>query len=313
MKIDDLLDAVGKIDPVYIEEAEKTRFVRHRRAKYWVPAAACAALLILGGSFGLWRLDNGAADMAESAGEAAGAADAAESTGEAAGAADAAESAGETADMAQNSADAADAAASGEEAAAAEGTAPRNDEETVNGATPEYAEDLEPETAETIWKVNEVDELQTAVACGAAPASVEYYTAEELETYYGIRILPETLPGDYALEDAAEKKYTVGYGSDGSVIEDNCTLLFHDTHGGELRISARTVDMGEMTSFADTKLAVSVIGGNKVTVGHYRTGNGGGESGGYLAVYEKDGVTVTVEGIAMKEADFKNVLESLLK
>lgn len=320
VRIDELLDAIGEIDPVYIEEAEKTRFVRRRRAKYWVPASACAALLILGGSFGLWRLDNGAADTAESAGAASDMAesagetsDMAESAGNAADAGDMPEEAGEAADMAQNAADAADAAASGEEAAAAEGTAPRNDEETVTGAAPEYAEDLEPETAETIWKVNEVDELQTAVACGAAPASVEYYTAEELEDYYGIRILPETLPGDYALEDAAEKKYTVGYGSDGSVIEDNCMLLFYDTHGGELRISARTVDMGEMTSFADTKLAPSVIGGTKITVGHYRTGNGGGESGGYLAVYEKDGVTVTVEGIAMKEADFKNVLESLLK
>lgn len=310
MKIDELLDALGKIDPVYIEEAEKTRFARRRRAKYWVPAVACAALLVLGGSFGLWRLDNGAADMAESTGEAAGAADMAESTGDAAGTADMAESAAEAAD-------ASDAAAPGEKADAAEGTASGNvadDGAAVTGAVPEYAENAGPEAAETVWKMNEVEELQTAVACGAAPASVEYYTAEQLEDYYGIRILPGTLPGDYALEDAAEKKYAVGYGSDGSVIEDNCTLLFKDAHGGELRISARTIDMGEMTSFADTKLAASEIGGTEVTVGHYRIGSSGsGESDAYLAIYEKDGVTVTVEGIAMKEADFKIVLESLLK
>lgn len=308
MKIDELLDALGKIDPVYIEEAEKTRFARRRRVKYWVPAVACAALLVLGGSFGLWRLDNGASGMTESAGEAAGAADMAESTGEAAGKTDMAESAAEAADAAEG-------AAPENAADAAEGVAPENaadDGVAVAGAMPEYAEDAASEAAETVWKINEVEELQTAVACGAAPASVKYYTAEQLEAYYGIRILPETLPGDYVLEDAAEKKYAVGYGSDGSVIEDNCTLLFKDAHGGELRISARSIDMGEMTSFADTKLATSEIGGTEVTVGHYRIGSSG-ESDGYLAIYEKDGVTVTVEGIAMTEADFKIVLESLLK
>lgn len=296
MKIDELLDALGKIDPVYIEEAEKARFARRRRVKYWAPAAACAALLILGGSFGLWRLGNGAADMAESAGEAAGKTDMAES------------------------AEAADAAAC--EDAAASGVA-ENAEETAlpgdaDGAVPEESADgavlAENAAAENVWKVNEVGELQTAVACGAeAPAKVEYYTAEELEAHYGISILPELLPESYALEGT--ETYAVGYDAGGNVVEDNCTLIYRDSEtGGELRISARTVDLGEMTSFADTKLAVSVIGGTEVTVGHYRTGSSGsGERDGYLAVYRKDGVTVTVEGTAMKEADFRMALESLLK
>lgn len=261
MKIDELLDALGKIDPVYIEEAEKTRFARRSRVRYWVPAAACAALLVLGGSFGLWRFNNGAS---ESAGEAAGAAD---------------------------------------------------DASAASGTLPEDAEDVKPDGAENVWRINEVAELQQAVACGVAPASVEYYTAEQLEAYYGIRILPETLPGGYALEDAAAKKYAVEYDGDGSVLDDNCTLEFESTEsGGEFRIAARTVDMGEMTSFADTKLPASEISGTKVTVGHYRVGSSGsGENDGYLAIYEKDGVTVTVEGIAMTEADFKLVIEGLLE
>lgn len=312
MKIDELLDALGKIDSVYIEEAEKVRFARSRRVKYWAPAAACAALLILGGSFGLWRLGNGAADMAESAGEAAGKTDMAESVEAAdAAASGVAENAEETAPsggadgaVPEESVEGTASAGSTDQAAPAESA----DEAVLTESAGENA------AAENVWKVNEVGELQTAVACGAeSPAKVEYYTAEELEAHYGISILPELLPEGYALEGT--ETYTVGYDADGNVVEDNCTLIYRDSEtGGELRISARTVDLGEMTSFADTKLAASVIGGTEVTVGHYRTGSSGsGERDGYLAVYEKDGVTVTVEGTAMKEADFRMALESLLK
>lgn len=318
MKIDELLDALGKIDPVYIEEAEKARFARRRRVKYWVPAAACAALLILGGSFGLWRLGNGAADMTESAGEAAGKTDMAENAEAADAAACEDAAASGVAENAEETALPGDAGGAVPEESV-EGTAPAGN---ADGAAPAESADQavlaesagENAAADNVWKVNEVGELQTAVACGAeAPAKVEYYTAEELEAYYGISILPELLPEGYALEGT--ETYAVGYDADGNVVEDNCTLIYRDSEtGGELRISARTVDLGEMTSFADTKLAASVIGGTEVTVGHYRTGSsGGGERDGYLAVYEKDGVTVTVEGTAMKEADFRMVLEGLLE
>lgn len=318
MKIDELLDALGKIDPVYIEEAEKARFTRSRRVKYWVPAAACAALLILGGSFGLWRLGNGAADMAESAGEAAGKTDMAENAEAADAAACEDAAASGVAENAEETALPGDAGGAVPEESV-EGTAPAGN---ADGAAPAESADQavlaesagENAAADNVWKVNEVGELQTAVACGAeAPAKVEYYTAEELEAYYGISILPELLPESYALEGT--ETYAVGYDAGGNVVEDNCTLIYRDSEtGGELRISARTVDLGEMTSFADTKLAVSVIGGTEVTVGHYRTGSSGsGERDGYLAVYRKDGVTVIVEGTAMKEADFRMVLEGLLE
>ena len=113
--------------------------------------------------------------------------------------------------------------------------------------------------------------LQTTVACGAAPARTEYYTAEELETYYGIRILPGTLPDGFEPEEA-EQGYAVSYGDDGAVMDDNCKLVYpNGESGGRLEISARTVDMGEITSFADTGLRTSEIYGTEMTVGHYRT------------------------------------------
>lgn len=309
MKIDELLDALGKIDPVYIEEAEKARFARRRRVKYWVPAAACAALLALGGGVGLWRLNYSEADYMESAAEQTGAADAAAcedvaASGMAENAEEAALAGGVDGIAPEESVEGTASAGSTDQAAPAESA----DETVLAESAGENA------AADNVWKVNEVGELQTAVACGAeAPAKVEYYTAEELEAYYGISILPELLPEGYALEGT--ETYAVGYDAGGNVVEDNCTLIYRDSEtGGELRISARTVDLGEMTSFADTKLAASVIGGTEVTVGHYRTGSSGsGERDGYLAVYQKDGVTVTVEGTAMKEADFRMALESLLE
>lgn len=297
MKIDELLDAFEKINPIYIEEAEKTRFAGKRRVKYWVPAAACAALLVLGGGVGIWRQSYGTAGQEEGAAETADAFDMAESAAERAGAAD-------MEDGSQGEAGASDTAVYSME------------EETDNVADAledaAVTSDVAPsaEASETVWKVNEIEELQASVACGVAPARTEYYTAEELEAYYGICIIPQQLPDGYALEDAAEKKYGVGYNSDGNVMNDNCTLTFADsTTGGQLRISVRTVDMDQMIAFADTGLEPSVIGTTSVTVGHYRIESDGD---GYLAIYEKDGVTVTVQGINMTEADFKSVLISLL-
>lgn len=258
-KVEELLDVLGKIDPVYIEEAEKTRFVR--RTKYWIPVAACVALLVLGGTYGLLQLDGG--KMQES-----------------------------------------DAAM---ESAAALPDSPVKEESA------EYAVGAELGKGEVLWNVNEVEDLQTAVACGAAPARTEYYTTEELETYYGIRILPGTLPDGFEPEEA-ERGYAVSYGDDGEVMDDNCKLVYQNGEsGGRLEISARTVDMGEITSFADTGLRTSEIYGTKVTVGHYRTkGNGSSKADGYLAIYEKDGVTVTVEGTGIDEETFRAVLEDLL-
>ena len=54
MKTDDLLDALGEADPAYIQEAEDVRYLGARR-KHFMQMAACVALLLIGGSYGMWQ------------------------------------------------------------------------------------------------------------------------------------------------------------------------------------------------------------------------------------------------------------------
>ena len=54
MKTDDLLDALGEADPAYIQEAEDVRYLGARR-KHFMQMAACVALLLIGGSHGMWQ------------------------------------------------------------------------------------------------------------------------------------------------------------------------------------------------------------------------------------------------------------------
>ena len=54
MKTDDLLDALGEADPAYIQEAEDVRYLGARR-KHFMQMAACVALLLIGGSYGIWQ------------------------------------------------------------------------------------------------------------------------------------------------------------------------------------------------------------------------------------------------------------------
>lgn len=54
MKTDDLLDALGEADPAYIQEAEDVRYLGARK-KHFMQMAACVALLLIGGSYGIWQ------------------------------------------------------------------------------------------------------------------------------------------------------------------------------------------------------------------------------------------------------------------
>ena len=54
MKTDDLLDALGEADPAYIQEAEDVRYLGARR-KHFMQMAACVALLLIGGFYGIWQ------------------------------------------------------------------------------------------------------------------------------------------------------------------------------------------------------------------------------------------------------------------
>ena len=73
MKTDDLLDALGEADPTYIQEAEDVRYLGARK-KHFMQMAACVALLLIGGSYGIWqqyestaRMDMAKTESAETA------------------------------------------------------------------------------------------------------------------------------------------------------------------------------------------------------------------------------------------------------
>lgn len=54
MKTDDLLDALGEADPPTYRKLEDVRYLGARR-KHFMQMAACVALLLIGGSYGMWQ------------------------------------------------------------------------------------------------------------------------------------------------------------------------------------------------------------------------------------------------------------------
>lgn len=281
MRADDLLDALGEINPLYIKEAEQ---MTHQKRKIFhrAPAAACVLLLLFGSSYGIWKRTVGDKGV--------------------------------------------DTAAISKEMAAAEGAneafdsvkVPKNQAGIIEGteaeALPEQAvaESAE-EASAAVWHINEVEELMYTVSCGVEPVQKKYYTAEELQEYYGILILPEELPQGYELSDS-DRLYEIGYDTVGNVVEDNCTIVYENPQtGGMIQISARTVDIGESVSLTSDALQQSLVGDMVVTAVHYLTDSSASENmDGYLAVYEKEGVTVTVNITGASEEVFCAVAEQLL-
>lgn len=336
MNTDEIMDAIGKIDLKYVQEAETyhaagkgKRAVRYGRYKRLLPAAACLALMIIGGgAYGLW-----------SAGGGAGAAGGADSG--------ALESAAED--------------------GASDAAAPAED-----GASDSYAAASGTNSAGERIYVNETAELAVACYDIAGPVRLEYYSAGALEEYYGVKIVPQNLPGDLtaaagtldgtetekARDDAeasetpkkeqlsagaeaagasgetdaspadetvtsnvldmadaemlpgVEKEYTVGYDDEGNVLDDNNELGWQNDDGTRsLRIAARTVPAGEVVLLEQENLEYSQIAGYEVMLTHYQ-----GEQGAdcYLALYEKNGVTVTVKSCGMAQEELVDVLRELL-
>lgn len=296
MKTDDLLDAIGKMNPRYVREAEdksdyedaaasgpgtlagdahekKKKQRRMKRRSLWLSAAACLCLLAAGGIYGLRQQGSSA-----SADSAAGMEAALET--------DSGDDMDNAARMAQESADA---------------VAESAEEERAD-ASAESAEE------EDIICINEITEVSGMVICMVEPASEQRMTLEEAEEYYGVRLMPEVLPeGIFCQEEDA---FVIRYTEDGSVMDDNNQLIFQDA-GGEIRlkIQARTTESDEITMFADEDLETSVIAGTPLTIGRSSWGE---EESYYLAIYEKGDVTVTVQSYGIGEEELLAVLRSLL-
>lgn len=328
MRVEELIDAIGAIDPVYVREAEEWRRRQtflYRNRKVLLPLAACLSLIVVGSAYGLFRNGglsgdkgmSGGAGMESAADAGAGApedaaAQAAEDMAEDAGindvdeAAQSADTAG-AADMNGKTGEAGadEGAAAGSASDAAGNTGP----DQASGADRQESGSLEQETRVVI---NEVTELRSEIYCMPGPASSQHLLPEELAACYGVDVLPKELPEGYELTDVPAEGYAIAYDEKGRLLDDHIRLFYENPDtGGRFTLSVRTTVSGEITGFADDELPVSLVGGNEVTIGHYREGTGAAQKDGFLALFEKEGVQFAVQGSEMDRNTFLAVLEAL--
>ena len=286
MRLDDLMDAIGKIDLRFVKEAEDAsdygneekeqaspkklfKFVRRNRI---LTAAACLAIILVGGSSAFlltFRCGSSqkSADMT--------------------GAVEEAKNGAYEENAAENN--------------AADASSPDSGVDTGGGQTDtEGVAESDEALAEEIH-INEIDQVIGTAICMAEPSEIRELTVEEAEAYYGVRLMPQTIPEGLSYDDT--QPIQVGYTSD-----DNNTLRFLDEdETARIKISARTTNSGTITEFASDSLETSVIGDTTFTIGYDASGDGY-----YLAIYEKAGTTVTVEGIGIGEGEMLTVLRALL-
>lgn len=290
MRLDDLVDAVGKIDLRFVKEAEDAsdygneekeqaskkklfKFVRRNRI---LTAAACLAIILVGGSSAFlltFRCGSSqkSADMT--------------------GAVEEAKNSAYEENAAENNAADASTADGGVD------TGGQTDTDGVAETDEALPEDIH---------INEIDQVIGTAICMAEPSEIKELTVEEAEAYYGVRLMPQTIPEGLSYDDTFPIQ--VGYTSDGTVMDDNNTLRFLDgEETARLKISARTTNSGTITEFASDSLETSVIGDTTLTIGYDASGDGY-----YLAIYEKAGTTVTVEGTGISEDEMLTVLRALL-
>lgn len=334
MRVEELIDAIGAIDPVYVREAEEWRHRQtflYRNRKVLLPLAACLGLIVLGSAYGLFRNGglfgdkgmSGGAGM-ESAADAGAGMDAGAAAPEDAAAQPAEEMAEDAgindADEAVQSADAAGAAdVNGKtgEAEAGEGAAAGSASDAAGNAGPDQASGADRSESggpdrETHVVINEVAELRSEIYCMPGPASSQYLPPEELAAYYGVEVLPKELPEGYELTDVPAEGYAIAYDEKGHLLDDHIRLFYENADtGGRFTLSVRTTESGEIISFADDALPVSLISGNEATIGHYTEGTGAAQKDAFLALFEKEGVQFAVQADGMDGNTFLAVLEAL--
>ena len=285
MKREQWEDAVGKIDPAYVREAEQWKKLSRRAflTKRVLPMAACICVLLTGAAFGWNRLFDGG------------------STGDTCGVEMAAENQADRPESAQ------DTAAEAEDEKENTKTFVENEAETVQDTAAGSVESLQgsKEGQEDDIFINSVDQLNT-VCIDIGADHEEQFGAEQAQEYYGVKVLPEQIPED--LNVSEEPSFTVAYSKSGEVVLDNNTFSWKSEDGSmQLDVNVRTVDSGMITEAYEDDLKASRINGTEVDILQYTRE----DVACYVALFEKEGVDFTISSVNLTEEAFLTVLQEL--
>lgn len=280
MRVEQIMDALSGIDPEYIREAEQWTPVKKRRLPSRLSVAACL-ILVMAGSF--IALSSVKTDRNN-----AGAAGAPE----------------------LNSGSDTDSA----ESILSEGSQAFGPGSLEKAAQPENAAEEKEAVPEMETRAsiifNEVSGITSASYNTAEAEQLAYVNASELEEYFNVTIFPAWLPDGLSMQEPA-RGYSIAYGSSRSVLNDNNMLVYRDASGTrELCVSVRTVEAGEVLSFAETGLKSTVIDGTELTAGHYKADQQ--QEDCYLAVFRKENVDFTIQAKNLTRDEVENVLYSML-
>ena len=285
MKREQWEDAVGKIDPAYVREAEQWKKLSRRAflTKRVLPMAACICVLLTGAAFGWNRLFDGG------------------STGDTCGVEMAAGNQADRPESAQ------DTTAEAEDEKENTKTFVENEAETAQDTAAGSVESLQgsKEGQEDDIFINSVDQLNT-VCIDIGADHEEQFGTEQAQEYYGVKVLPEQIPED--LNVSEEPSFTVAYSKSGEVVLDNNTFSWKSEDGSmQLDVNVRTVDSGMITEAYEDDLKASRINGTEVDILQYTRE----DVACYVALFEKEGVTFTVSSKNLTEEAFLTVLQEL--
>ena len=274
-------DLIGKIDPVYVEEAEqwsKAAQKKTRRRRFTAMAACICVLLITAiASFDLFFPKKEApAEMAANP-----------------------ESAADTDQTILN-----EAAPASEKTDKNDSSTPEQVKESDDISTSGQTAVSESASASEQININEINSLK----CLAIDINIDHdadLSGNEMEEYYGVKIFPESLPADLTDENLTGKLY---YNDKNQVIADNNVFEYRAPDGKKyLQIGVRTTESGEIIQFADDGLAASVINGIYVTIAKITDE----KQECYTAVFEKDNVKFTIQTKSLTLDELLSILREL--
>lgn len=274
-------DLIGKIDPVYIEEAEQWNKAAQKktRRRHFVSMAACICILLITAiaSFDLFFPKKEApAEMAANP-----------------------ESAADTDQTILN-----EAAPASEKTDKNDSSTPEQVKESDDISTSGQTAVSEFASASEQININEIDSLE----CLAIDMNIDHdadLSGNEMEEYYGVKIFPESLPADLTDENLTGKLY---YNDKNQVIADNNVFEYRAPDGKKyLQIGVRTTESGEIIQFADDGLAASVINGTCVTIAKITDE----KQECYTAVFEKDNVKFTIQTKNLTPDELLSILREL--
>lgn len=285
MKREQWEDAVGKINPAYVREAEQWKKLSRRTflTKRVLPMAACICVLLTGAAFGWNRLFDGG------------------STGDTCGVEMAAENQADRPESAQ------DTAAEAEDEKENTKTFAEDEAETAQDTAAGSVESLQggKEGQKDDIFINSVDQLKT-ICIDIGADHEKHFGAEKAQEYYGVKVLPEQIPE--GMNFSEKPSFTVAYSKSGEVVLDNNTFSWKSEDGSmQLDVNVRTVDSGTITGYEEDDLKVSRINGTEVDILQYT----GEDVAYYVAIFEKEGVDFTISSVNLTEEAFLTVLQEL--